>query len=99
MDDDFMAIIEIIREELDLPMSVTSGYRCEDYNTIIGGSRNSWHKKGRAIDIKRKSDVYTWKVVELAMKHGIRGIEIGTHHIHLDNGDRKYPVMFPGVSK
>lgn len=99
MDDDFMTLIEVIREELDLPMSVTSGYRCDDYNKLIGGASRSWHTKGRAMDIKRPSGAYTWKIVELAQKHGIRGIEIGTNHIHLDNGDRVEPIIWAGVSK
>lgn len=99
MDDDFMTLIEVIREELDLPMDVESGYRCPDYNKIIGGSKGSWHMKGRAIDIRRPSGAYTWKIVKLAQKHGIRGIEVGTNHIHLDNGERVEPIIWAGVSK
>ena len=97
--DEFMTKIEAIREELDLPMYVTSGFRCDTYNKAIKGARRSAHKNGLALDIMRKDGIYARKVTELAIKHGINGIEIGTGHIHLDDKDRVAPVIWSALSK
>ena len=36
----------------DVPgvMHITSGYRCEDLNKLVGGTQNSQHLQGRAVD-------------------------------------------------
>lgn len=34
-----------------LPLKISSGYRCEYHNKEIGGSKNSQHVKGNAVDI------------------------------------------------
>lgn len=41
---------EQIRSFIGVPMVVTSAYRCEDLNKVIGGSLNSQHLYARAID-------------------------------------------------
>lgn len=35
----------------ELPIIITSGYRCPDLNTAIGGSKTSQHMRGQAVDI------------------------------------------------
>lgn len=44
-------ILDKIREAYGKPIHVTSGYRCWELNTKIGGSRTSQHMKGMAADI------------------------------------------------
>lgn len=39
-----------IRERFAVPMIITSGYRCEKVNKMIGGKDNSQHRKGEAVD-------------------------------------------------
>lgn len=34
------------------PIIITSGYRCTNQNSIVGGTKNSYHKYGLACDIK-----------------------------------------------
>ena len=51
MDEEFMARLIRLREDYDKPMIVSSGYRDIAYNTTIGGSPNSAHIYGRAVDI------------------------------------------------
>lgn len=47
-----MQTLEIIRTACDnLPIVVTSGYRCERLNRLVGGSKTSAHMDGRAADI------------------------------------------------
>lgn len=39
-----------IRERFAIPMIITSGYRCEELNRLVGGRYNSQHRKGQAVD-------------------------------------------------
>lgn len=44
-------IFEPIREHYAVPVYISSGYRSKALNNAIGGSKNSQHSKGEAIDI------------------------------------------------
>ena len=44
--------LQILRDEIGLPISVISGYRSPAYNTKIGGAKKSQHMFARAADIK-----------------------------------------------
>lgn len=46
--------LQIIRNELHLPVIVTSGYRSKEVNERVGGVSSSYHVKGLAADIKCK---------------------------------------------
>lgn len=45
-------ILQPIRDLVGKPILVTSGYRCEALNKIVGGALNSQHQTGEAADIK-----------------------------------------------
>lgn len=45
-----IATAQMIREKYNRSVNVTSGYREKDYNKAIGGSANSNHIEGKAID-------------------------------------------------
>lgn len=47
-------LLDAIREHFGVPVKVTSGNRCSEYNAYIGGAANSQHLKGKAADIKIK---------------------------------------------
>ena len=49
-------IFQPIRDYFKKPIAVTSGYRGEELNKLIGGSMSSQHCKGEALDID--ADVY-----------------------------------------
>lgn len=44
-------LLQILREKLDRPITITSGYRCPEHNKNVGGAPNSYHAKGMAADI------------------------------------------------
>lgn len=43
-------LLDPIRERFAVPVIVTSGYRCERLNKLVGGVDNSQHMKGEAVD-------------------------------------------------
>ena len=44
-------VLDKLRDGWGRPIIVTSGYRCKELNTAVGGARNSQHLKGQAADI------------------------------------------------
>lgn len=44
--------LQNIRDLIDMPLIITSGYRCSELNELIGGSKTSAHMKGFAADIR-----------------------------------------------
>lgn len=44
--------LQVIRNDLRLPIKVNSGYRSAEVNAAVGGSSSSYHTKGLAADIK-----------------------------------------------
>jgi len=45
-------ILEPIREKLNTPLYISSGFRCEKLNSLIGGSKYSQHLYAQAADIQ-----------------------------------------------
>ena len=44
-------VLEPLREAMNEPIRISSGYRCERLNRAVGGVSNSQHLKGQAADI------------------------------------------------
>lgn len=44
-------VLEPARESLGKPIVVTSGFRCQKLNTLVGGVKTSQHTKGQAADL------------------------------------------------
>lgn len=52
IDTELVNYLQLIRDHFKQSVIITSGYRTNAYNTKIGGSKTSFHVKGRATDIK-----------------------------------------------
>ena len=46
--------LQVLRNFLNVPVYITSGYRTEEYNKKVGGSKNSQHLYAKAADIRTK---------------------------------------------
>lgn len=44
-------VLDPLRRLYGKPIIITSGYRCQKLNDLVGGVSNSWHTKGNAADI------------------------------------------------
>lgn len=49
--------LQPLRDKLGVPIRVTSGWRCQALNTLVGGSENSAHLSGFAADIVCEEDM------------------------------------------
>jgi zinc D-Ala-D-Ala carboxypeptidase len=59
-------VLEPVRALFDKPLHVSSGYRCPELNSVIGGSKTSQHMDGEAADFEIEGvsvpDVF-WKIL------------------------------------
>lgn len=81
--------LQVLRDYLNEPILINSGYRSPEYNNKVGGVKNSQHTKGRASDIRVNSltpkelhDVIEKLISEKKMKQGGLGL-YGTF-VHYD---------------
>ena len=63
---------------------VTSTYRSVDHNRSVGGVANSYHLRGRAIDIVRRPGVGHWQIASALRAAGYSLLE------SLDEGDHSH---------
>lgn len=85
------AKINLAREIAGIPFVVTSGFRCEKHNKEIGGSANSSHLVGCAVDISTPDNYTRFKVLEGIMKAGFNRIGIAEKYVHCDIDDFSKP--------
>ena len=81
--------LQILRDYLNEPIHINSGYRTPAYNKKIGGKPNSYHMKAMAADItvKSKTPKQLASVVEKLIANGslkIGGIGVYPGFIHVD---------------
>ncbi len=74
-----------LRNTLEKPVYITSGYRCPKYNHQIGGVLNSYHCIGLASDIKVK-DINLITLLEVCENIDFAGIGLyeKKNFLHLD---------------
>lgn len=62
--------LQPIRDKLGKPMIISSGYRNSQINKMIGGTANSQHVKGQAVDFKVKG-MTIQSIIDFINKSGI----------------------------
>ena len=81
------------RQIADRPIVINSGCRCRGHNDAVGGSRNSSHLTGLAVDIwcigtpagsGSDRDDYRWRLVRALILSGCNRIGIGKSFVHVD---------------
>ena len=81
--------LQILRDYLNEPIHINSGYRTPAYNKKIGGKPNSYHIKAMAADItvKSKTPKQLALVIEKLISNGtlkIGGMGVYNGFIHVD---------------
>lgn len=75
--------LQNLRDSCGFAFSITSGYRCAEYNTKVGGAFASRHVTGEAVDIAVPVEK-RWRLVSEAMRLQWGGIGVAKSFIHLD---------------
>ena len=58
--------LQPIREMLEKPMIITSGFRCSEVNKLVGGVSNSQHTKGQAADFTVSGETVEGLIFKIA---------------------------------
>ena len=78
----FMMTLQRMRNAYGMPMVVTSGFRCPDYNDRVSKTgRNGPHTTGRAADIKVSGE-NVYHMMGRAYAVDVRGIGLKQHGAH-----------------
>ena len=94
MDQDFMTILQNIREEMNRPLKISSGVRCAKHNSLVSSTGNNGphvpRTKGTMASDILISGADALRLIDIARKHGVSGVGIsqrGNHakrFIHID---------------
>jgi uncharacterized protein YcbK (DUF882 family) len=92
MKHEFMVVLQRIRTEYGKPMSVTSGFRHPTHPIEAKkGHDRGEHTKGMCADIACTNSQDRFRLVQLALKHGITRIGIAKTFLHLGLGAEGLP--------
>jgi uncharacterized protein YcbK (DUF882 family) len=76
------------------PINISSGYRCQKHNQIVGGRPFSQHLCGLAADIACSGDADRFQLISLLLDYNFKRIGIGKLIIHADIGTITGPVIW-----
>jgi uncharacterized protein YcbK (DUF882 family) len=82
--------LQTIRDIIDIPLVVNSGFRCKKHNQELpNSSPNSQHLLGKAVDISASNLTakQKYKLMWLAQRVGMKGIGIYPTFFHFDTRD------------
>lgn len=92
-------VLDPLREAWGKPLTVTSGYRCQELNRIVGGARASHHLRGMAADISTGNRVENRRLFQLVLDLKLPFTQLIDEknfawvHISLDPADVKRQVL------
>ena len=86
---DLLKRLNSLREAINRPIYINSGYRCEKENKRVKGVPGSFHRLGMAADIRAK-DISVSDLIIYAEGVGFNGIGKYKTFLHLDVRDTKY---------
>jgi|TARA_R110000765_G_C18486976_1_gene553419 zinc D-Ala-D-Ala carboxypeptidase len=72
------------RSDYGCAMTVVSGLRCPTWNKACGGSKNSSHLTGLAVDIYMDDSVLRHRLIRTILEKGWMRIGISKAFVHLD---------------
>lgn len=89
LDSTLLEKLQLLRDKLNNPINITSGYRTPECNKNVGGSSNSYHMKGKAVDIYSPGYSPT-QIAKAADEVGFTGIGTYSNFVHVDVRPTKY---------
>ena len=92
-----ISLLQKLRDYINRPIIVNSGYRCESHNEAVGGVENSYHTQGMAADI-RVNGMSVEELATLCKWCGFKGVGIYRKKgfVHVDVRPVEKVVIFEG---
>tara|TARA_R100001510_G_C7645622_1_gene202983 strand:- start:685 stop:1050 length:366 start_codon:yes stop_codon:yes gene_type:complete len=99
MDKEFLEMLDLAREEAEVPFKITSGFRTKEYNDELlrkgySASSKSSHLKGCAADIFCSTSQMRSIIIRALVNVGFKRIGIGKSFLHVDNDSDKSDAMW-----
>ena len=85
----FLELLDFARELAGIPFKISSGYRTEKHNALVGGRVGSSHLKGLAADIHYSNSSERYLILSSLIQCGARRIGLGKTFIHVDVDEAK----------
>jgi uncharacterized protein YcbK (DUF882 family) len=95
--DELLDILQSMRDEIKIPIDISSGFRCKEYNFRVGGVENSQHILGTAVDIltnKYTATEYAKLLKAVFTRDKIKGLGFGKGFLHIDIRESKEIVAW-----
>lgn len=86
---EFLLMVDFARNVAGVPFAITSGYRCQQHNAMVGGVASSSHTRGYAADIACPSSHHRFAIINGLIEAGFTRIGIASNFIHVDNDPNK----------
>lgn len=91
----FIAKLDLYREKLGRPLTVTSFIRCEKHPVEEKKALKGAHTHGCAVDLFCSTSSDRFAMIKLAIEMGFTRIGYGDNFIHLDIADQLHIPSFP----
>jgi uncharacterized protein YcbK (DUF882 family) len=85
----FLNKLNDARNRTVIQFVINSGYRCPIHNTAVGGSKNSPHMGGWAVDIATPNSRVRYYIFEALKAEGFTRFGIAKSFIHVDADPNK----------
>lgn len=83
-----LRVVDLVREDLGVPLKVTSAYRSPAYNKAVGGASRSQHLRNNALDLipKGVSPQKLFDALYIARESGlfVGGLGLYNSFVHVD---------------
>jgi len=84
MSDELISMLDIARKKYGKAIVINSGYRTVKHNAKVGGTPESSHTKGLAVDIACNNSTDRFKLEGILREVGFKRIGIAKTFIHAD---------------
>ena len=92
-----LELLQELRDTLDKPVIINSGYRSKEHNEKVGGAKKSQHLQGTAVDISLRNLDYSAKDLAIFVKNSAEYTGVGAQNLGLGYADNFLHVDVRGL--
>lgn len=86
MDQEFITLLDALRAEAGIPLTLNCAYRSPEYERSKGRSESGDHPQGRGVDIRCITSDHRYLILRAAFKLGVTRIGIAGSFVHIGSG-------------